>query len=67
MADDPMTPGQIAHETYWRTFADRPPTLPWEQLIPDNRDAWEAAAQAVLEAFVSSAQRLAPPQEEETP
>jgi hypothetical protein len=43
-----INPGQIAHETYWRTFAGRPPTLPWAQLIPDNRDAWEAAAQAVL-------------------
>lgn len=42
------TPGEIAHETYWRTFAGRPSSLPWEQLISDNRAAWEAAAQAVL-------------------
>jgi hypothetical protein len=40
-------------------FADRLPA-------PDYQDAWEAAAQAVLEAFLSSAQRLTttPPQEE---
>jgi hypothetical protein len=30
----------------------------------EEHRAWEAAAQAVLEAFVSSAQRLLPPQEE---
>ena len=61
----PQTPGQRAHETYWRTFSGRPPSLPWDQLIPDNRAAWEAAAQAVLEAFVAGA---APqPLDEETP
>ena len=47
MAETP-TPGQVAHATYWLTFAGRPPTLPWAQLIPENRAAWEAAAQAVL-------------------
>lgn len=48
MSQMPPTPGQVAHETYWRTFAGRPPTLPWAQLIPENRAAWDAAAQAVL-------------------
>ena len=42
------TPGQLAYEAYWQTWNDgRPPLLVWAQLVPDNRAAWEAAAQAV--------------------
>lgn len=48
MPDQP-TPGQIAYEAYWQTWNEGlPPQLSWEQIIPDNKRAWEAAAQAVL-------------------
>lgn len=46
---DAPTPGEIAYETYWGTWNDGlPPALPWDQIIPDNKRAWEAAAQAVV-------------------
>jgi hypothetical protein len=63
----PITPGQVARDTYWRILAAHEPRvqpLDWTHVDPIHQAAWEAAAQAVLEAFVSSAQRLLPPQEE---
>ena len=51
------TPGQIVYEAYCafgaritKTHATR-----WNWLAPIEHAQWEAAAQAVLEAFVSSA------------
>lgn len=41
------TPGQVNFETYWRTLDGIPPLLTWEQRMPDDRAAWEAAAEAV--------------------
>ena len=40
------TPGQIAYEAYTRLST---PDRPWARLHPNQRDAWEAAALAVLE------------------
>ena len=51
------TPGQIAYETCMRTMFPETPqhaALAWRFVETKDRAAWEAAAQAVLEAFVSS-------------
>jgi hypothetical protein len=62
------TPGQFAYEAY-STFGARvttyPPTL-WSWLAPVEHAQWEAAAQAVLEAFVSSSTPV-PLAKEDTP
>jgi hypothetical protein len=64
------TPGENAYAAYMAVHLaqDKIPALAWgyDMLEPHERAGWEAAAQAVLEAFVSSAQRLTTPQEEET-
>jgi hypothetical protein len=44
---EPLTYGQVAHETYWR-HSPLPPILPWTELSEASRLAWEAAACAVL-------------------
>ena len=53
------TPGQIAYEAFFRTKAGTSvaQTVAWgyERLEWVDRQGWDAAAQAVLEAFVSSA------------
>lgn len=46
--------GQVAYEAYgdsrgWRVFSgDQMPS--WDEQVPELREAWEAAAQAVVEA-----------------
>jgi hypothetical protein len=50
----PPTPGQICYEAYWQGVP-----LRWTEEPASEQAQWEAAAQAVLEAFVSSAQPLA--------
>lgn len=64
------TPGQIAYEAYARVQATagdwRRPT-PFASLQALTRQGWDAAAQAVLEAFVSSARPLDTAQEETQP
>jgi hypothetical protein len=54
---DTRTPGQIAYEAYCRceyepymARADAPLTWGWALLLDSEHHAWDAAAQAVLEA-----------------
>jgi hypothetical protein len=46
------TPGQLAYEAFaafWLGYGFGPQThLPWLALTPEQRGAWDAAAQAVL-------------------
>jgi hypothetical protein len=60
----PLSPGQVAYaayaEDYWPSHCP-----PYERLGRDEQRAWEAAAQAVRDAFLSSAQLSPLPQEEE--
>jgi hypothetical protein len=63
MPDEP-TPGQVAHAAFLATL-EPPGTTPWHWLGAYEQRAWEAAAQAVLDAFLSSAQRLTPPAPQE--
>ena len=53
MPNEP-TPGQVAYEAYYRLSAPTvSPALTaqiWQKLSPATHEAWEAAAQAVLEA-----------------
>ena len=60
---EPRTPGQIGYEAYWHV-RQMPTLRGWADLPSYQQFAWEAAAQAVLDAFLSSATRLEPPQEE---
>jgi hypothetical protein len=66
MSDTP-TPGQVAYAAYVAAF--RPSVLRYVTALfrppfgVEEQRAWDAAAQAVLEAFVSSAQRLTPPED----
>jgi hypothetical protein len=50
------TPGQICYDA-WRALQRRPwlydCPLPWEQLHTSTQAAWEAAAQAVLDAALA--------------
>lgn len=49
---DHISPGQIAYAAYVaRLYGDA--QFPWPTLLPDAHAAWEAAAQAVLEARAS--------------
>lgn len=43
------TPGQLCYETYCRAMHD-PLIVPWRTVLPASKVAWEAAAQAVLDA-----------------
>ena len=63
------TPGQIAYEAFWRVLAPRYGDLhtPYGGITPLQVEAWDAAAQAVLEAFVSSAAPRALPREDDAP
>lgn len=52
---EPTTPGQVNYAAYWQCLAQPPATilltrLAWGEIYPAERDAWEAAAQAVLDA-----------------
>ena len=54
MADD-TSPGQTCYAAYWPALGNGPPLgrlppVPWDHLSPGVQRAWEAAAQAVLEA-----------------
>jgi hypothetical protein len=42
------TPGQLCYEAYARQRHDGTVLLPWTQMQPPLRLAWEIAAQAVL-------------------
>ena len=54
------TPGQLAYEAFWRVLAPRYGDMhtPYGGITSLQVEAWEAAAQAVLEAFVSSTRPL---------
>lgn len=64
MPDTP-TPGQLAYEAcaaFWRGYGFGPQThVAWRALTPEQRGAWEAAAEAVLEAWVQAQTRLDSP------
>lgn len=47
------TPGETAYETYVAHTRQQPAMLPWRYIPPYFQRAWEAAAQAVLEAQAS--------------
>ena len=49
------TPGQVAYEAYATVLHDTVLLEPWRRLLWLDRMAWDAAAQAVLEAFMASA------------
>lgn len=53
MPDTP-TPGQVAYEAAWRVHQELYPKAhrtPWRELHPAHKRGWEAAAQAVLDAW----------------
>jgi hypothetical protein len=59
---EPLSPGQAAYAAWWRTrygMQQADEISAYQMLPAPDRRAWDAAAQAVLEAFVSSAQPLA--------
>jgi hypothetical protein len=47
---NPLTPGQLAYEAFWRVLAPRYGELqtPYGGITALQVEAWEAAAQAVL-------------------
>lgn len=46
-----MTPGRAAYEAYEAVSAPPDEPASWDVESSENRDAWEAAAQAAIEAF----------------
>ena len=58
-----ITPGQCAYEVYCTGLTWR---LPWHDVPERWQQRWETAAQAVLEAFVSSARPVTLHLDEET-
>lgn len=57
MPDQP-TPGQIAYTAYAQTRYGMPPdaaALTYAASVPDEREAWEAAAAALITAWIAGA------------
>lgn len=50
MPDETTTPGQLAHEAYWRDLGYDTPPISWDRMHPDERHAQEAGAQAAISA-----------------
>ncbi len=61
MTNEPKTPGQVAHAAHERAIIDGgsagSPVL-WEQIHPQKRREWEAAAKAVREQHLGELRGL---------
>jgi hypothetical protein len=64
---DTRTPGQLCYEAYCALTPRLYPTarlMAWDEMLPVEHRAWEAAAEAVITAWIASPDWPTPPPED---